>query len=296
VFKTLFTQKNWKTIRFLSVIYLISIVALTSFLLYLPNIYKAQGLYAPSVELQSSSLNSLAGSLGGLAGMAGLNLGGNKRDNLKIALEIIKSKAFIYKIINENNLSVKVFATTSWNPLSKKITIDKALYDVTTQNWIRDVKLPKTVIPSDFELYKVFKDNLTVSFDEKTKMVKIAYKHVSPIFAKKVVDLIVNKINLTIQHREIREATTSIALLNKVIKDTQYAEMRSLLYDLVQEQIKRLLLAQTKEFYVLEPIDLPIVEEEKSSPKRGLILIVASFLYGVFSLVILMLGRKSKDD
>ena len=294
--KTIFSKNNWKTLRLLMVIYCVMIALFIAFLLYLPNQYKAQGLYAPSPELQSSSLSSLAGSLGGLAGMAGINLGGNKRDNLKIALEIIKSKAFIYKIIADKHLEVNVFAAKNWDPISKKITINNKYYDDSKQKWVRDVKLPKTAKPSDFEFYKVFIDNLAVSFDEKTKMVKLAYQHVSPVFAKKVVDLVVNSINETIQNREIKEAKTSIHLLNKAIKETEYAEMRTLLYDLVQEQIKRLLLAQTKEYYVLEPVDLPIIAEEKSSPKRGLILIVVTFLYGIISLFILLLGTKTKDD
>jgi len=294
--KRLLNSKQWKTTRLLAFIYLFIVIVMLVVLISLPNKYKAQGLYAPSQDLQSSSLSSLAGSLGGLAGLAGLNLDGNKRDNLQLALEIVKSKQFIYTLISANSLELKVFAAENWNIESNEIIINPKLYNVKQNEWVRNVKFPKNKIPSSFELYRAFKKNLSISFDKKTKMVKISYEHVSPHVAKEIVDLIVNSINRDIQQREMKEAISSINLLNDVVITTKYAEMRSLLYELIQEQTKRLLLTKTKEYYVLEPIDPPIVAEEKSSPKRGLILIVFTLFYGVCSLLILMFGNKKEDD
>lgn len=286
---------DWKKIRTLTLIYVVIVSVMIIVLINIPNQYKAQGLYVPSEDMESSSLGSLAGSLGGLAGMAGINLGGSKRDNMKMAIEIIKSKKFIYEIIAKNRLAVDLFAAEDWDITDNKIILDPKMYDENQQKWIRKVKFPKKTIPSDFELFKEFKKRLNIGFDDKTKMLRISFQHYSPFYAKKIVDLVVKSINFDMQQREIKEANTSIELINNSISQTQFAEMRVLLYELVQEQTKRLLLAETKEYFVLEPIDPPIVAEEKAFPKRGFILIIFTLVYGVFSLLLLVLGTKKNN-
>lgn len=292
MFKKLGDFISLKEFLTISIVYILIVVGMVFILLSIPNKYQARGTYAPAEDMQSSSLGSLGGSLGGLANMAGLNLGGGKRDNLQLALEVIKSKTFIYKIIDKNALDVEVFAAKSWDPISLKLEIDSEIYDVQNQKWVRKVKAPKSIIPSDFELYEEFRSNLSVSWDEKTNIVKVGYIHVSPYVAQKVVNIVINEINDMLQNKEIKEANVSIDLLREAITKTNYAEMRGLLYELVQEQTKRLLLAKTKEHYVFEPIDLPIVAENKHSPKRGLILIVFTFVYGLFVLLYLVIRPK----
>lgn len=286
---------DWKMFRLISVFYGVIIVVMIIILINIANRYKAQGVYVPSENVESSSLSSLAGSLGGLAGMAGIDLGGSNRDNMKMAIEIIKSKQFIYSIITENNLAVELFAAEGWDIDNNQIIINPKLFDINKGQWIRDVKFPKKPQPSDFELYKFFKKSLNVFFDDKTKLLKISFEHYSPHFAKKVINSIVDSINSNMQNREIREASVSIQLIEESISKTKFAEIKVLLYELIQEQTKRLLLAKTKEFFVLEPIDPPIIEEEKSFPKRGLILIVFTLLYGVLALLLLFIRNTPKD-
>lgn len=287
---------DWRFIKYSAIVYILITSLLLVILLNMPNKYRAQGLYTPAESIENSSLGSLAGSLGGLAGMAGINLGGSNRDKIQMSVEIIKSKTFIYSIIADNNLAIDLFAAEDWDIEKNNILINPKLYNKKQKQWVRDVKYPKLPQPSDFELYKEFKEKLNISLDDKTKMLKISFEHYSPFFAKKVVDIIVNSINFKMQQREIKEAQTSIMLIEASIDQTEFSEVKTLLYELVQEQTKRLLLAQTKEFFVLEPIDPPVVAEEKASPKRGLILIVFTLLYGVFSLLLLVFRNKPEHE
>lgn len=284
---------SWKEIQIITAIYIILTAIFIAVLLSMPNQYKATGLYAPSPDSQSSNLGALSGSLGGLASMAGINLGGNQRDNMQIAIETLKSKQFIYQLVRENELKVDIFAAESWDPVTEKVTYDDSLYDIKNETWVRDVEPPKSKQPSDFEVFEKFKSNLAIKQDEKTNMVKVSYVHPSAVVAKRIVNLMVKKINLSMQLKEVKEAETSISLLNKATEKTKNSEMKTLLFELVQEQTKRLLLAKTKEFYILEPIDSPIKEENKHSPKRALILIAYSFVFGCLVLMYLFFRRKS---
>lgn len=285
-----------KEVKLLIVGYLVLTTLAIYILLMMPNQYFSKGLYAPSEEIMGSGMGSLSGSLGGLANLAGLDLGGGQRDNLQVSLEIMKSKEFIYQVIEENDLSVSVFAAKNWDPIGNKLSIDPKLYNETERKWVRDVKPPKTVIPSKFELYDKFKSSLTVSLDKKTRLVTVRYKHVSPLFAQQVVDLLVDGINEKIKQKELLESTSSIDALNNVIENTKNSELKSVLYQLIQEQTKRFLIAKTKEHYVLEPIDRPIVEENKHSPKRAIILIVYTFIYGLFSILFLLFRIRTQKE
>ena len=67
-------------------------VASVLFALSKPNIYKASAILAPAAsESGAGGLGALAGQFGGLASMAGINLGGGGGDKTALALEIIKS-------------------------------------------------------------------------------------------------------------------------------------------------------------------------------------------------------------
>ena len=57
--------------------------------------YKAGVLLAPSEEQQGGGLSALANQFGGLASLAGINLGGKGKDSTLIALETFKSKRFL---------------------------------------------------------------------------------------------------------------------------------------------------------------------------------------------------------
>lgn len=272
--KMAFLKRNFFKVFFSS--YLVVALALLLILVNTPNKFISSGVYAPAEHLQGDGLSGLAGSLGGLAGLAGLNLNTSKRDSLQIALEIAKSKKFLFKLIESENLKPGIFAVSSWNEDLNTLIYKQDIYNVSTNTWLRDELNPE---PSTFEVYKVLKDNLSINFDEKNTLVKISYSHVSPHFAQEIVSTIETALNLELKNRNIKEAEVSISLLESSATTTSNIDLKGLLYELVEEQTKKLLLAKSRQYYILEPIDPPIVPEEKSSPKRGLILISFTVLY-----------------
>lgn len=268
--------------------YVVITLVLIVILLSIPNKYKSVGIYAPAEHLQGDGLSGLAGSLGGLAGLAGLNLNTSKRDSLQIALEIAKSKKFLFNLIESEDIKVKVFAAKKWDKETDTLTYNEKVYNAQTNTWVRDEPNPE---PTTFEVYKVLKDNLTINFDEKNTLVKISYVHVSPHFSYRLVNKIEKKLNSVLKERNINDAKISIELLENSATTTSNIDLKGLLYELVEEQTKKLLLAQSRQYYILEPIDPPIVPEEKSTPKRGLLLISFTFVYFLISALILVYFR-----
>jgi uncharacterized protein involved in exopolysaccharide biosynthesis len=86
-------------------------VGSVAFALSKPNVYKASVLLAPvSTEGGAGGLGALAGQFGGLASMAGINLGGGGTDKTGLALEIIKSRSFLENFIQKHDLIVPIIA------------------------------------------------------------------------------------------------------------------------------------------------------------------------------------------
>jgi LPS O-antigen subunit length determinant protein (WzzB/FepE family) len=69
---------------------------------------------------------------------------------------------------------------------------------------------------------------------------------------------------------------------------TNFAEIKEVLAQLVQEETKRLTLIEANQYYVFEFIEPPAVMEKKSEPNRALICILSSLLGGMLSIFIVL--------
>ena len=251
-------------------------VAAVSFALNLPNIYKSEALLAPAAQQKNSGLSS---QLGGLAALAGVNLNsGSSIDKTALAIEIIKSREFIGKFVEHNDLLLPLLAAKGWNRNSNKIIIDEEYYDEKTLSWVREVEPPKLPEPSPLEAHAAFVKILSVKQDETSGMVKLSIEHVSPYLAKEWVDKIVISINAEMKQRDIEEAEASILYLKNQIRETNISEIRSSLFTLIEEQTKTLMLANVRDEYAFKVVDKAVVPEEKFKPKRAMIVIIACLL------------------
>ncbi len=280
----------WSGKKLIIAITFIFAVASVAFALSKPNIYKASALLAPaSAEGGAGGLAALAGQFGGLASMAGINLGGGGADKTALALEIIKSRAFIEIFIEKHQLLIPLMASKGWDINSDKLIINKELYDIENQRWLREVKAPKKPEPSPWESYKAFKNILTVSQDKTTSMVTIAIEFYSPKIAKQWLTWLISDINDYVREQDKKEAQNSIDYLKKQLKEVELVNMESVFYQLIEEQTKNMMLAQVNEEYVLKTIDPPQYPDEKDKPKRALIVILGTMLGGMLSVIIVLI-------
>ena len=105
-------------------------IAAVLYALSLPNEYKSTAILAPASSSSTSSLSKLAGQFGGLASLAGINLGGsNGDDKTAIAMELMKTWGFQEEFIQTNHIEVEVFVAKGWNRATNKLIIDPDIYD-----------------------------------------------------------------------------------------------------------------------------------------------------------------------
>lgn len=258
--------------------------------LMLPNIYRAEALLAPNDQDGTGGLSALAAQYGGLASLAGINLGAAATDKTALGREVLMSRKFISEFIERHDILVPLMAADSWDAASGELKIDADDYDVAAGKWIRKVSLPKKTVPSMQEASEKFQDILSVSQDKNSGFVTIAVEHYSPTIAKQWVDWLIEDLNTTIMKKDVAEAEQAIAYLNEQIKNTSLAELQNVFFRLIEEQTKTVMLAKVSPEYVFKVLDPAVAPELKARPKRAMIVIL-SMLLGAMAGMLFVLAR-----
>jgi uncharacterized protein involved in exopolysaccharide biosynthesis len=265
---------------------LIGAILSVGYALSLPNIYEAKALLVPKGE--GSGLSGLAGQFGGLASLAGINMGGGEASKAQIALETLKSRSFFAEYIYEDVL-VALMAAEGWDRESGKLIVNEELYDPLSQQWIIDVQAPSKKQPSIQEAYAVFTGHLLVTEDKKTGFVRLAVKHYSPNVARDWVVAVLRGIETSVKEKEVREAERSIAFLKAESAENSLISLNEVFASLIEEQTKKIVLANASEEYVFGVIEPPVAPELKSEPKRSIICILGALLFGMLSVLYVLI-------
>jgi len=281
-------QVIFKNKLLISVVILIFAISSVVFAVRLPNLYRSEATLIASGD-SSSGMSSLAGGLGGLASLAGVSLGGaGGKDNALLAMELLKSRSFLSAFVDKYDLLVPLIAVDGVNE-DGTLHINEKLYDLNEKKWIRSVVAPKPVIPSAEDIYGRFKKILSVGKDSKTGVLSISLEFYKPEIAQKWLTLLIDELNLTLKEKDMHEATKSIKYLNQIIETTTNSAMKQAFYQIIEEQMKTLLLTKIRDEYVFESIDPANFPENKSAPKRALICIVVTIAGFVFALMFVLI-------
>ncbi|MEO0576281.1 MAG: Wzz/FepE/Etk N-terminal domain-containing protein [Pseudomonadota bacterium] len=282
----------------LSVTFVAGAIAAAGSLL-LPNIYRAEALLAPNQAENQGGLSALAGRYGALAGLAGVNLGGGDSvDKVALGLRTLQSRQFITEFIQRYDLLVPLMAAKGWDASSDELIIDTDLYDSSSGEWVREVSYPYTRVPSLQEAYGRFSGLLAVSENSDDGFVKIAIEFYSPSVAKQWTEQLVLDLNTFVQKREIAEAESAIGYLNEQIDQTPVNELRQVFYGLIEEQIKKAMLANVTSEYLFRVIDPAVIPQFKAKPRRSVLVLLVMVLVGfiVSTLVLVWRPRGVRPD
>ena len=272
---------------FVSVIYALS----------LSDQYKATVLLAPA-QSDSSDLSGALGQLGGLASLAGVDIGGGDSSEAQMAQEIMKSWSFIDVFIAENNISVEVYAAEGWSRGSNELQIDDDIYDAETKTWlVENDNTGEVGPPSSWVLFEAFSERLVVSENKKSGLVSVSIEYYSPQIAKQWLDMYVAAINAHMQQRQMEKVTNNINYLQAQIENTSIAEMREVFYTIIAEQTKNKMLSEASPEYAFVAVSPSMVPEVTSQPQRRFIIILGTLLGGMLSvLLVLVMHYARKSD
>jgi len=283
VWKAIWISKYY-IITFTFFISVVSIVYAVS----LPDKYEAEILLAHANKDETSALAGMASQLGGIASLAGINIGGDSNDAL-INLKILQSKVFLFGFIHKYDLKVPLIAALGWNKKSNQLILDESKYDVQSKTWIRIVDEGANVIPSDFEAYEAFIELMKIEQDKSNGLISISLEFFDPNLAKIWVTLLVDELNQRMRIIEINEKRKSIEFITQQLNKTNIVEMKNVFFQIIEEQTKSMLIAEVQEDFIFKIIDNAIIPEKKSSPKRAVICILGTMIGAILSTFIALL-------
>jgi uncharacterized protein involved in exopolysaccharide biosynthesis len=252
-----------------------------------PNIYQASVLLAPANE--EGGTGGISGQLGGLASLAGINIGGGGSNQTVIAKEVLRSRAFLADFIERHNLAAPLMAVDGWNIEQSDWRYNRKVYNPETGQWLPGED-GKSQQPTDWDLVKAFKEkHLSVSENKENGMVTVSVKSPSPPAAQQWAQWLVEDINEHMRRQDVAEAEARINYLENKLTDTNIAGMQQVFYQLIESETRTVMLANAQQEYVFKTIDPAVVPQEKSEPKRALIAILATMLGGMLGVSIVFI-------
>jgi len=280
---------NEKKLIILSTLFFV--ILSVSFALYLPNKYIATALLEVNSHDSESTITSISGQLGGLGGLAGISLPGES-SKAEYAVAYIKSKKMLSLLLTQPGVRENLFATKSYNKITKKITYDSKIFNSQTNEWVRKVKVGEKKIPSLHDIHQdIISKQLSVSINRKSGFILISFTHISPVFAKEYVDLIIQVLNSEARMKDLDKSKEALTYYNNKIKNAENFSIKNSINKLIELELKKEMLGSLQIDYLLIPIDGPFIPEKKSEPQRSLIVILIS-MFGFASSISYVLIRK----
>jgi uncharacterized protein involved in exopolysaccharide biosynthesis len=228
-------------------------------------IYRASSVVAIDPQA-SESLGSglLGGQLSGLAGLAGISLGGANRRLEYIS--VLDSRVLASQFIAENELKYQFFAD-KWDADKKRWTSKK--------------------VPTDDDAYRFFSERIKrVDEDRRTGLVTVSMEWKDRHAAARWANLFVTRGNDLLRARAMQEAKSSLEFLDRELVNASTVEIREAMYQLVEAQKKQQMLATVRQDYIFHIIDPAVVADEERfvKPKRLLIAVACAFIGGFLGL------------
>jgi capsular polysaccharide biosynthesis protein len=253
-------RRGWRIIAVVTV----ACVAVTTVAVFVVTpVYEAQVLLAPVQEEGTSALDKLAGSFGGFAELAGVDLSGGTSTKDE-AVALLSSQVLARQFITEHNLMPVLFSRQ---------------WDAKRGAW--DVHDPKDV-PTLGDAYKLWDEDIrTVEASTTSDLVTLTIEWKDRELAQQWANELVRRVNEMMRARAIADAKSSIDYLNAELAKTDVVEVRLAIDRLIESEYKTMTLAKVRDEYFFRVIDPAVVPDADDfvSPKR-LLLVIAAVIGG----------------
>jgi len=258
----------WGSRKLILAVTLAAAVLAAGISLLMPNIYRAEVLLAPVSDDagKGGGLSAALGGLGGLASLAGMSLPGG--GNIEESLAVLKSREFLWRFVKDEKLMPVLFEDD---------------WDEEKKSW-KDADPEKQ--PTLWSAYrKLTKGVLNIDQDKKSNLVTLSIEWKDPELAAKWANSLVERLNAFLRQRAIEESKASLKYLNEALQKTQLEDVRKALFELISQEQKKAMLANTRVQYAFKVLDSAQAPDKKARPKRSLIVILAAFVAGFLVMV-----------
>jgi uncharacterized protein involved in exopolysaccharide biosynthesis len=236
--------------------------------LILTSWYRADVMLAPVRATSADDLASPLGSLGGLASLAGIGVGGSTSE----PLAVLESRDLAREFIEQQNLLPVLFAR-KWDAKSARWT------PADPKDW-PDVR--------DGVKYLVEKIR-TVKDDKKSGLVTLTIEWKDAKTAADWANLFVDRANERIRARALLEAQANVNFLQRELANTSVVTLQQSIGRLLDTELQKVMLARENKEFAFRVIDRAEVPKWPVWPKRVEVVALATLFGGVLSIYLVFL-------
>lgn len=266
--------------------------------LSLPNIYQSTISLVPTQQESKSGLSSLASKYGGLAAMAGINIGGSEASSIEHAVALMNSWPYLERMVDKYDLKPEIMAVKGWDRATNTTLYDTERFDPETRQWknistwYSDEEF--NAEPSSFKTFQKLFNMLNIGFDDDKGILTISVFHNNPHFAYKLTDIFVQELNSYFKLEDQKQAEASIAFIENEIEKTNNIQMLEMFYNMIESHTQTIMLTEVNDEYLVKTLIPAKVAEEKVKPKRAIIVVFTTFFGGalVVAYILIMAARK----
>ena len=230
-------------------------------------IYRANTVLIPAKSDSGPDTNGggsgLAGGIGGVASLVGINIGQND-EITEEAMGVLKSREFIKKFIEDRHLMPVLYASK---------------WDAATGRWKSDVRNPPTIAKGVRYFQKRI---MQIVPEKKTSLITIDIDWKDRFAAADWANELVQRLNLRMRQREMARADLSIAYLEKQFDSATEVATRQAIAHLIEVQVKQRMMANVTDEFAFRVIDhaTPPDADDRYFPNR-LIFAIAGVVLGL---------------
>ena len=254
--------RAWKTIVGITIL---STGLAVAYAFYVPESFKAETLLAPAEEEKSGASSALS-QFGGLAAMAGISIPSSS--NVERVLATLETRVFLKKFISSRKLLPIIFDDL-WDKPSKSWKTIEGQEELTTLDGIPPLQRAIEVE------------------QEKSGLITLSISWNDPFVAAQLANDLVKQINNQLRERAIADSKKRVGYLEQELAKTTLQDMRAVLYNLLEFEKQKAMLANVNEDFALEVIDPAVAPESRTKPNRKLIVVlggVCGVFLGIFAI------------
>lgn len=259
----------WKGRIFIAVFVSVVVVLTLIYALAKPNVYESKTILLS----QEQSGGMKLGGLGGLAAMAGVDIGGSSGgdispvEHMKIILSDYEFQAYMIE---------------KYDLKSKMIHANENLQFAFGFSGIYDLfhSTPNEEDIDEIELVDVvefYQELIVMDSDDKVGTVTMRVEHENRYFAKEILELFLQETTQYYRTYDMQEVEKKIRYYDQALSQTSDIQLKTQLSELVSSLVQKRVLSQASKYYMFKQITKPRVAhiKEKTAPKRALILVVS---------------------
>lgn len=268
----------WRGKWLIAITSLLAAVGCYSIAKIMPKTYQASVLLSPVTESPGSSqLGAIASQFGGLTSLMGIQSNGGSMK--AVSLATLQSELLTEQYIRERQLLPVLFSK---------------LWDSDRKTWrVND----KKSIPTVWAANAYFRDAVrSVTESSKTGLVTLTISWRDPAVAAQWANELVSMTNQYLRDKAIKDSEQNVEFLKGQITKTGVVPLQQALYDLMESEIKKQMLARGSEEYALKVVDPAVAAETPSAPKARLWFLMGLLIGAACSIAIVIMRADWRSE